>query len=76
MAKKQFITTEEKNSGRELLFSRQKNGKAKWYNSTGKLIAQYNYNIGLFDGLQLTFYSNDTIRSKQMFKNDVKVGIY
>ncbi|MCX6265845.1 MAG: hypothetical protein NTW16_00605 [Bacteroidetes bacterium] len=47
-----------------------KNGPSVWNNKSGKRIAEYNYKTGDFDGLQKTFYENDSLQSTNNYFNN------
>jgi antitoxin component YwqK of YwqJK toxin-antitoxin module len=40
-----------------------KNGPSVWNNKNGQRIAEYHYKDGSFDGIQKTFYENDSLQS-------------
>jgi antitoxin component YwqK of YwqJK toxin-antitoxin module len=51
-----------------------KNGQSKWNNKAGQRIALYNYNLGNFDGIQKTFYENDSIQTINNYSNNIQTG--
>ena len=51
-----------------------KNGPSVWNNKNGKRIAEYNYKTGDFDGLQKTFYENDSLQSTNNYLNNSLSG--
>ena len=51
-----------------------KNGKSKWFNKNGQMIAEYNYKDGNFDGIQKTFYENDTVQSVSNYIDNKQSG--
>jgi antitoxin component YwqK of YwqJK toxin-antitoxin module len=53
-----------------------KTGTTKWFNKSGKRVAEYNYVNGLFQGLQTTFYDSDTIQSTTEYSNNIQNGQY
>lgn len=53
-----------------------KNGSSRWYNKTGRMIAEYNYLNGNFEGEQKTFYDNDTLQNLSTYKNNQLFGDY
>ena len=53
-----------------------KTGLTKWFNKSGKRVAEYNYENGEFQGLQTTFYDSDTIQTTTEYTNNVQNGEY
>ena len=51
-----------------------KNGISRWNNKTGQRIAEYNYKAGNFDGLQKTFYENDSLQSLNNYQDNKLSG--
>lgn len=51
-----------------------KDGASKWYNKSGKLIAEYNYKNGKFEGPQKTYYENDSLQSLNFYTDDLLSG--
>ena len=51
-----------------------KNGQSIWNNKAGQRIALYNYTLGDFDGIQKTYYENDTIQSINYFVKSIQSG--
>jgi len=53
-----------------------KTGIARWFNRTGKMVAEYNYKNGLFDGLKKHYYDNDTVETSATYVEDKLSGEY
>jgi antitoxin component YwqK of YwqJK toxin-antitoxin module len=51
-----------------------KDGSSKWNNKNGQRIAVYNYKSGNFDGLQTTFYENDSLQSTNNYTGNKLSG--
>ncbi len=51
-----------------------KNGISRWNNKSGQKLCEYNYKLGNFDGIQKTFYENDTLQSVTNYKDNKLSG--
>ena len=51
-----------------------KNGLSRWNNKAGQRIAEYNYVLGNFEGIQKTFYENDSLQSYNIYINNKLSG--
>jgi len=51
-----------------------KNGTSKWNNKSGQRIAEYNYKAGNFDGMQMTFYENDSLQTTNKYLDNKLSG--
>jgi len=53
-----------------------KQGISKWYSNDGKILAQYTYDKGKFNGKNTQFHPNGNVMSEEEFENDTPVGTY